>query len=166
MCVSVADEYEIHRLTENLWEKALNALDDEDKRNIDLSSVDRLTILQDVLTAVEEKKDICLKKRWRFKKGNREIIIRDQLEKVTRWVKKFVAVGDSLVQYDPGHAALPWAAVRFLLQVCFHCYEILAMGFLKTNALRLGFRQRWPDLWCYSRRIRTCLQANNTLRPN
>ena len=43
--------------------------------------------------------------------------VRDVLEKVSRWVKKFVEVGDVAVQYDPGHAALPWAAVRVVLQV-------------------------------------------------
>ena len=34
-----------------------------------------------------------------------------------RWVRKFVEVGDVVAQYDPGHAALPWALVRFVLQV-------------------------------------------------
>ena len=43
--------------------------------------------------------------------------VRDVLEQVSRWVKKFVEVGDAAVQYDPGHAALPWAAVRLILQV-------------------------------------------------
>nr|POF13582.1 vegetative incompatibility protein het-e-1 [Quercus suber] len=37
--------------------------------------------------------------------------VRDILEKMSRRVKKFVAVGDTVVQYDPGHAALPWALV-------------------------------------------------------
>ena len=27
-------------------------------------------------------------------------------------------VGDMAVQYDPVHAALPWALIRFLLKVC------------------------------------------------
>lgn len=33
------------------------------------------------------------------------------------WVNKFKEVVDVAIQYDPVHAALPWAAVRFLLQV-------------------------------------------------
>jgi hypothetical protein len=32
-------------------------------------------------------------------------------------VEKFKEVGDMIVQYDPGHAALPGAGVRLLLQV-------------------------------------------------
>jgi hypothetical protein len=45
------------------------------------------------------------------------IIIRDQLEKVVVWLEKFKAIGDIAVNFDPIHAALPWAGVRFLLLV-------------------------------------------------
>ncbi|MCJ1224751.1 hypothetical protein MMC12_001396, partial [Toensbergia leucococca] len=34
-----------------------------------------------------------------------------------KWIDIFKQVGDSAVQYDPVHAALPWAGVRFLLQI-------------------------------------------------
>jgi len=95
----------------------VEALDDEEKRYVDFDREDKLAILKDVLRAVDEKKRTCLEKRWKYKKGNKEIIIRDQLEKVAEWVNKFKDVGDNAVQYDPGHAALPWAGVRFFLQV-------------------------------------------------
>lgn len=58
-----------------------------------------------------------MEKRWKYKKGTKTIIIRDQLEKVTDWVNKFKQIGDIAVQYDPAHAALPWTGVRFFLQV-------------------------------------------------
>jgi len=58
-----------------------------------------------------------LKGRWKLKKGNKEVIIRDQLEKVVLWVEIFKEVGDNAIQCDPAHAALPWAGVRFFLQV-------------------------------------------------
>lgn len=32
-------------------------------------------------------------------------------------MSKFKEIGDIIVQYDPGHAALPWAGFRFLLMV-------------------------------------------------
>ena len=38
-------------------------------------------------------------------------------------MKKFVEVGDSVVQYDTAHAALTWAAVRFILQVSINDIE-------------------------------------------
>ena len=43
--------------------------------------------------------------------------MRDIFEKIIVWVDKFKALGDVAVQYDPAHASLPWAGVRFLLQV-------------------------------------------------
>ncbi|KAL9634405.1 MAG: hypothetical protein Q9164_004107 [Protoblastenia rupestris] len=38
--------------------------------------------------------------------------------KIAKWIQKFISVGDVAMQYDPTHAALPWAAVRFVLQAC------------------------------------------------
>ena len=58
-----------------------------------------------------------MEKRWKYKKGDKEIIIRDKLEKVVVWVNKFKELGDIAVQYDTGHASLPWAGIRFILQV-------------------------------------------------
>jgi hypothetical protein len=113
----LADPFSNHRPTDDLWEKAVKALGDEDTCSIDFNRADKLAILNDVLKAVDEKKRICLEKRWKYKKNNKEIIIRDQLDKVVEWVNKFKEVGDSAAQYDPAHAVLPWAGVRFLLQV-------------------------------------------------
>lgn len=31
-------------------------------------------------------------------------------------MNKFKDVGDAIMQYDPGHAALPWAGIRMILQ--------------------------------------------------
>jgi hypothetical protein len=39
------------------------------------------------------------------------------LGRVERQVDTFKQIGDVAVQYDPAHAALPWAGIRFLLQV-------------------------------------------------
>jgi hypothetical protein len=39
------------------------------------------------------------------------------LAKIIRWIDHFKAVGDIAVQFNSGAASLPWAAVRFLLQV-------------------------------------------------
>jgi len=75
---------------------------------------------------VEEKKALCIAKRWRIKgRKGQTIIIRDVLEKIANWIDKFKSIGDQAVSYDPGHAALPWAGIRFILQVC---YSILVCG--------------------------------------
>ena len=77
-----------------------------------------LSTLKDLLEAVNRKRLVCLEKRWKYKKSNGEVLIlRDLLEKLGVWVNKFKEVGDVATQYDPVHAALPWACMRFLLQV-------------------------------------------------
>lgn len=45
------------------------------------------------------------------------MILRDIFNKMVIWINMFKQIGDTVVQYDPGHAALPWAGVRFILQV-------------------------------------------------
>ncbi|KAI0104640.1 ankyrin repeat and SOCS box protein 7 [Nemania sp. FL0031] len=43
--------------------------------------------------------------------------VQDVLDKIVVWVNKFKEVGDMAVQYDTAHAALPWAVIRFFLQM-------------------------------------------------
>ena len=139
----------------------MEVLDGEDKLNVDFNREDKLAILRDVLDAVNEKKRIGLEKRWKYKKGKKEIIIRDQLEKVAEWLNKFKEVGDIAVQYDPAHAALPWAGVRFFLQVrrlkpC--------LSFTRPIYLYLDDRQRYSDVWRHGRRDRTSVKSDHTVR--
>ena len=61
---------------------------------------------------MEERKQICVDKQWKFTKHNGEVVvIRDSLQKVVEWIHKFREVGDVVMQFDPVHAALPWAGV-------------------------------------------------------
>jgi hypothetical protein len=76
------------------------------------------------LAVTNERKEECIKKRWKVSIKGRTIILSDLLEKVAVWVNKFVAVGDTAVQYDPGHAALPWVAIRFILKASLSETEI------------------------------------------
>ena len=54
---------------------------------------------------------------WKIKFRDEEVVLRDVGMKILRWLDTFKHIGDIIVQYDPGHAALPWAGFRFLLQV-------------------------------------------------
>ncbi|KAL8925651.1 MAG: hypothetical protein Q9208_003334 [Pyrenodesmia sp. 3 TL-2023] len=101
----------------DLWQKALATLDDDFKAKLDFKNSTKRDILEKTLKTAEEKKQICLKRRWKLKVNGKEIIIRDVLEKLIRWLDHFKAIGDVAVQYDQAHAALPWAGVRFLLKV-------------------------------------------------
>jgi hypothetical protein len=40
-----------------------------------------------------------------------------KIEKLLNWMDRFKEIGDIVVQFDPVHAALPWAAFRLLLKV-------------------------------------------------
>ena len=55
-------------------------------------------------------------KNWKFQFKGEEIVMGDIGMKILRWIDRFKQIGD-IVQYDPGHAALPWAGFRFLLKV-------------------------------------------------
>ena len=71
-----------------------------------------------MLKEIETKRDLALRKRWKFKKPNGEVlVVRDVLEKIAKWIYRFKETGDVIAQYDPAHLSLPWAAFRFLLQI-------------------------------------------------
>ena len=44
--------------------------------------------------------------------------MREKAVKLVGWIEKFKEVVNIAVQYDPVHAALPWAGVRFILTAC------------------------------------------------
>lgn len=106
-----------HRSPENIWEQAAKKLSDEDRKFIDFDRSDKRGVLEDLVKLVNHRKQLCMEKRWKYRKGNEVVVIRDQLEKITTWIDRFKRIGDAAVQYDPVHASLPWAGVRFLLEV-------------------------------------------------
>ena len=75
---------------------------------------------------------------WKIELRGKEVVLRDVGMKILRWVDKFKQIGDTIVQYDPGHAAIPWACFRFLLQVCLSKQEnvdAILVGLEKTACL-------------------------------
>ena len=110
--------------SKDLWQEALATLSDQDRRAVSISCSEKPAILEDILIAAESKRQTCMQKRWKFKRKNGDVIIlRDVCEKLIKWVQKFKEVGDIAVQYDTAHAALPWAAVRLLLQLSINDVE-------------------------------------------
>jgi hypothetical protein len=94
-------------------------MSDEDRKNINFSCPEKLGILSDLLEVTEKSRKECVKKRWRYtRKSGETVIFADVFSKIAKWINIFKDVGDAAVQYDPVHAALPWAGIRFLLQVC------------------------------------------------
>lgn len=58
---------------------------------------------------------------WKIKIGGIEYSVRHVVEKTVGLLNRFASIGDVISSYDPGHAALPWAAVRFVLTVSAYC---------------------------------------------
>jgi predicted nicotinamide N-methyase len=50
------------------------------------------------------------------------IILGDVFEKIITWVHNFKVVGDMVVPFNPGHAALPWAGVSSIAQSINYSY--------------------------------------------
>ncbi|OJZ91033.1 hypothetical protein ASPFODRAFT_440894 [Aspergillus luchuensis CBS 106.47] len=113
--------------TPSLWATALSSLSEKDRRVLKIpntSSPDTKHILTEILAALETQRDRCKRDKWTtISIGGKELVIRDVCAKIAAHVKKFMQVVDAAVQYDPVHAALPWAGVRLLLQLTFIAFE-------------------------------------------
>ncbi|UQC89065.1 uncharacterized protein CLUP02_14593 [Colletotrichum lupini] len=117
-----------------MWSRALETLPPDEKGRlkafVDVDA-DGPEVLSDILQAAQQKKVEAQEKRWRFTWHGHTYIVRDYLEKIIAWVERFKAVGDTAVQYDPTHAALPWACVRFFLQAAVD--NVRAFGIMAEN---------------------------------
>lgn len=108
------------KYSNDLWTSAAAKLSDDHKRNIEInfSCPDKLNILSEVQDLTDKSRLECISKRWKYtRKSGETIIFRDLFQKLVKWIDHFKQIGDCAVQYDPVHAALPWAGIRFLLQV-------------------------------------------------
>lgn len=70
-----------------------------------------------IVKAVQEQRTKCEAKGWEIKINDRSVALRSVADKVILWIEKFKQIGDVAVNADPLHAGLPWAGIRFLLQV-------------------------------------------------
>ena len=139
--------------TQSLWMTAKAKLDKVDQNLLDFESDDgikrtrenELDILDSLEQTTREAYDTCIRKRWHITipgKG-KKIIIRDLLRKVAHWIELFKTVGDQVVQYDPGHAALPWAGARFLLQIAindFGKFDFVVQGAERIARMTARYR--------------------------
>jgi hypothetical protein len=119
------------RSGDDSWQKALDRLDPDLKTALTSVSTRKVDVVSAVLRAADDKRQLCIRKQWRFTSPNgRVIVVRDVLEKLVSWIDRYKAVGDVVSQYDPVNAAVPWAAFRFLLNVA--SGDIQAFGLMVT----------------------------------
>ncbi|KAI8650762.1 NACHT domain-containing protein [Fusarium keratoplasticum] len=103
---------------DDLWSAAIRTLGHELTSQIDFAQNSKKKTLDELLAVTDQERKRLVDKSWSFKRKDGEVVfVRDLLAKAAKWVNHFKAVGDTVVQYDPVHAALPWAGVRFLLNV-------------------------------------------------
>ena len=109
---------------ESLWSRAFisDGLSSQERKT--LTDISFEVDSGEMASAVSSVTDEILNKKkgrlWKVRIRGEEVVLRDVGIKILRWVDKFKQIGDIIVQYDPGHAALPWAGFRFLLQVGFN----------------------------------------------
>ncbi|CAH0045340.1 unnamed protein product [Clonostachys solani] len=103
---------------DNLWKAAVDSVGDELKAQIDFKQESKIDTLGELLSVTEKAKKRLTDRAWSFKRSSGEkVIVRDVLGKVAKWVNLVKQVGDFAVQFDPGHAGVAWAGIRFMLTV-------------------------------------------------
>lgn len=103
---------------QSLWTKAANKLPTKQRQALEEIGVETGTI--EISLALETVKDVLKQqkgKEWKVKFRGDDIVLSHVGMKILHWVDKFKEIGDIIVQFDPVHAALPWAGFRFLLKV-------------------------------------------------
>lgn len=104
----------------DLWGLAIIeklSLEDREAITSSITSDSKLDILHHLHSLAVKKRTDCEDQRWKFELNGRQIILRDLAEKIIVWIDKFKQIGDVAVNFDPVHASLPWAGIRFLFEV-------------------------------------------------
>lgn len=119
----------------DLWTIALESRPDDERAAIitTTASDPDLDILERLSDELKQKRDQCGQERLKYKFHGQQIVMQDILEKALVWINKFKEIGDIVVQYDPVHAALPWAGVRFILQVSWNTYSFIFRLLLRLS---------------------------------
>lgn len=106
----------VHINSQMLWLEAYQSLDSRHKDVLSKCSShgDPQMLLSTVKQKLQELEASTLRIRLPY---GTTFVLRDAFEKIARWVMNFIQVGDVAMQWDPVHAALPWAALRFILTV-------------------------------------------------
>ncbi|KAI0538713.1 hypothetical protein GGR58DRAFT_467094 [Xylaria digitata] len=141
----------------DLWGEAIATLSDDERKCINRATGDASTSMPDVVDAMmnlaAERQKQCEKRGWKkFDLNGYEISLSDLASNAIIWLNKFKEIGDIIVQYDPVHAALPWAAARFILQAIITTKEQMAASLtIMENVVRIIHRcQVFEEL--YNRR--------------
>ena len=102
---------------QSLWDIALKRLSDDERNAITEQDLyGKLDVIQVLYNDVLQQKRDCEQSKLTFELNGRRVALRDLADKAIAWIDKFKEIGDVAANFDPIHAALPWAGVRLLLQ--------------------------------------------------
>lgn len=105
-------------LVMDFWSRALAKLEPQERNHILTVECTSPDLGREILREARAKRDAAKSKRWRFKKSNgTTIILRDVFEKILVCISEYTRVIDVATNADPVLAGLPWAMIRFFLQV-------------------------------------------------
>jgi hypothetical protein len=111
------------QLNRSILEETLLELSPEEQATIRRKSPDSKSDI-DVDVAVREThartrdlQDACKDRSWQWSYRGREVCLRDEADKVLRFLDTFKSVGDVVANADPIHVGLPWAGIRIILEV-------------------------------------------------
>ena len=103
-----------------LWEKVYATLSEKELRvykqlNIEFPQTGGIqAVLNDIHNEAENQKSKC-DDRETYVIFGKKVNLRNQAEKVVKWVSKVQDVGDILATLNP-HAGIPWSVIKFLLK--------------------------------------------------
>ncbi|THW35816.1 hypothetical protein D6D21_08999 [Aureobasidium pullulans] len=129
-----------HRITQNLWTAAVAKLPEKDQKALEQpkSGTATTSLIDDALAGVKSSEDKVNRNLIRVKTKRGEVPLRHYVDKLSKVLVQFREIGDTLVQYDPGHAALPWAGVRLLLNIAVNdttSFQDMAEGIELVSAM-------------------------------
>ena len=101
----------------SLWDAAINELSSDNKTICDNLAGSNLDILGSLYTDVDRKRELCGEDRWCINFLGKQYVLREVFENILVHIRDFREIVDMIVSWDPVHMALPWAAVKLLLQV-------------------------------------------------
>ncbi|KAG5803404.1 hypothetical protein H9Q74_012197 [Fusarium xylarioides] len=121
-----------------LWLKSVERLEPSD--------ISAAQDIESLISQTKEKQREFERKRhsYTINLGNHSLDLRKCFDKIVHWLNMFKEIGDVASSFDPVHAALPWAAFRFVLQA------VVAGKDYKDNLLEL---LSWIPHFVFSGRV-------------
>jgi hypothetical protein len=114
---------------QSLWAKAISQLDLQERETlrgfIEANTQDMASILESTRNETRRIVDTNRERAWKITVRGEDLVLRDVGMKILQWVDGIKEIGDIAVQFDPVHAALPWALFKFLLQVGSNTWHLL-----------------------------------------